>query len=274
MSEAGAGRRIKAAKLILLAPEASELLRNNRVSLSTLELLSEVATKENVKGLVALTEGKSTEEVRFLIGVVKPQPIEKDRIEPFVARITEGDEEVLREMVKVFTAFSRELWERLEALKVKLSSKYPSGATIPQLVTELLDLHDEVEREREERLLRKDRKREEAGRPLPTSKTSSIPLSVERAITERDECRCSFVSRDGKRCSEVWALEKDHVIPGARGGKGTVTNTRSLCRAHNRLVAEQLFGRGFMERKIEQAKSGRAHSVAEYDESRGGRLSP
>jgi 5-methylcytosine-specific restriction endonuclease McrA len=72
----------------------------------------------------------------------------------------------------------------------------------------------------------------------------------------------------------VWALEKDHVIPVARGGKGTVTNTRSLCRAHNRLVAEQLFGKGFLERKIEEAKSGGADSGAEYDESVGGRLSP
>jgi hypothetical protein len=94
-------------------------------------------------------------------------------------------------MVKVFTAFSRELWERLEALKVKLSSKYPSGATIPRLVTEHLDLHDDVERQREERLLRRDRKREEAERPLPTSEVSYIPQSVERAITSRDECRCS-----------------------------------------------------------------------------------
>jgi hypothetical protein len=53
-----------------------------------------------------------------------------------------------------------------------------------------------------------------------------------------------------------------------------VTNTRLLCRAHYRLAAEQLFSKGFVERKIEEAKSGREHSVAEYGESRGGRLSP
>jgi hypothetical protein len=86
MSEAGAGRRIKATKIILLDPEAYGLLRENRVSLSTLELLSEVATKENIKGLLARAEGKSTREVRFLVGAVKPQPVEKDGRSPSARR--------------------------------------------------------------------------------------------------------------------------------------------------------------------------------------------
>jgi hypothetical protein len=267
MSEAGAGRRIKAAKIVLLAPKAYELLREKKVSLSILELLSEVATKENVENLLSLAEGKSMREIRFLVGALKPQPLEKDRLEPIVVKLTEGSEEVMREMVKLFAIISREVCERLEALKVQLSSKYPTGAMITQLLTELLDRWDDVERQREERLFRRDRKREEVGAPLPSSETSYIPKAVERAVSERDECRCSYVSRDGNRCSEVWALKKDHVIPLARGGQGTVTNTRLLCRAHNRLVAEQLFGKEFMGRKIEEAKSARIHSDAEEGES-------
>jgi len=80
-----------------------------------------------------------------------------------------------------------------------------------------------------------------------------IPASVKRAVSERDERRCTFVSESGKRCDERGFLEYDHAEPVARGGKPTVDNVRLLCRAHNQHAAERAFGAEFMDKKRQDA---------------------
>jgi 5-methylcytosine-specific restriction endonuclease McrA len=45
-------------------------------------------------------------------------------------------------------------------------------------------------------------------------------------------------------------LEFDHVKPYALGGAHEVSNIRVVCRAHNGLAAEAIFGKKFMEQKI------------------------
>jgi len=49
-------------------------------------------------------------------------------------------------------------------------------------------------------------------------------------------------------------LEIDHIVPQAKGGKGTTDNLRVRCRAHNRLAAENEFGREHVERKIDERR--------------------
>ncbi|MBX3228745.1 MAG: HNH endonuclease, partial [Labilithrix sp.] len=67
-----------------------------------------------------------------------------------------------------------------------------------------------------------------------------------------------FVSADGERCPAREWLEVDHRQPRALGGAGTIENVRILCRAHNRLAAEQAFGVEHVARKIEEARAARA----------------
>ena len=68
-----------------------------------------------------------------------------------------------------------------------------------------------------------------------------IPAQVRRAVWERDQGRCTFVSESGHRCGSPKFLEFDHVEPVARGGQATVG-------------AEQAFGAGFMHEKRERAR--------------------
>jgi hypothetical protein len=81
-----------------------------------------------------------------------------------------------------------------------------------------------------------------------------IPSHVRRAVWERDQGRCTFLSANGKRCTARRFLEFDHVDPVARGGKATVDGMRLRCRAHNQYEAERVFGAGFMRRKREEAR--------------------
>jgi 5-methylcytosine-specific restriction endonuclease McrA len=37
----------------------------------------------------------------------------------------------------------------------------------------------------------------------------------------------------GKKCDSNYQLQKDHIIPKAKGGSDDLTNFRTLCRTHN-----------------------------------------
>jgi 5-methylcytosine-specific restriction endonuclease McrA len=76
-----------------------------------------------------------------------------------------------------------------------------------------------------------------------------IPNAIRRAVRERDQDRCTFVSHTGHRCESGRFLEFDHIEPVARGGRSTIENLRLRCRAHNQYQAEQAFGVAFMSNK-------------------------
>jgi 5-methylcytosine-specific restriction endonuclease McrA len=60
-----------------------------------------------------------------------------------------------------------------------------------------------------------------------------ISAAMKREVWRRDHGQCSYVSPQGKRCGSRFALEIDHQIPLALGGKTDLSNLRLLCRAHN-----------------------------------------
>jgi 5-methylcytosine-specific restriction endonuclease McrA len=97
--------------------------------------------------------------------------------------------------------------------------------------------------------------REPHREPRPDNGAPSryIPASVRRAVWERDQGRCTFISITGGRCRSRRFLECDHIVPVARGGKATVENIRLRCSAHNQYEAERAFGVDFMRRKRQEA---------------------
>ncbi len=92
--------------------------------------------------------------------------------------------------------------------------------------------------------------------PAREPKGRHVPASIQRAVMRRDGHRCTFVAADGRRCESRTRLEFDHVRPLARGGQTSVDNLRMRCRAHNFHEAERVYGKGFMTRKLAQAKHG------------------
>jgi len=72
-----------------------------------------------------------------------------------------------------------------------------------------------------------------------------VPVAVRDEVMLRDGGQCTFVC-DSQRCSETNGLEIDHVRPFAMGGEHSLENLRLLCPAHNRLMAERVYGRGKM----------------------------
>jgi HNH endonuclease len=87
-------------------------------------------------------------------------------------------------------------------------------------------------------------------------KSRHIPAGVAREVFERDQGRCTFVSRDGRRCNERCRLEIEHIHPWSQNGPATVENLCLLCRAHNLHQARLKFGAEFIQRAIEGKQGG------------------
>jgi hypothetical protein len=89
-------------------------------------------------------------------------------------------------------------------------------------------------------------KPEGAGEATPkgTGRSSRIvPRSVKRAVWARDGGRCAYTAPDGRRCESCDALEYDHIVAWADGGRSdTPDNIRLLCRAHNQRLGRRRFG--------------------------------
>jgi hypothetical protein len=58
------------------------------------------------------------------------------------------------------------------------------------------------------------------------SETRYIPAKVKRIVCHRDKGRCMHVDGDGKRCESKHALQYEHIIPFAKGGKTSLENLK------------------------------------------------
>jgi len=91
----------------------------------------------------------------------------------------------------------------------------------------------------------------------PAKVREPVAAEVRRQVWKRDDGRCAWIGPDGRRCGSKWRLELDHIHPAALGGPSTLDNMRVLCGAHNKLHAEQTFGRAHMAQfRRKQPRSG------------------
>ena len=237
MGEGEAFRRILAARLGRRFPVVYDLLASGSVNLSTLELLREWMTAENHAELLAAVAGKGKREVQVLLAKRFPRP---DR----PATVRHVRVEVLSEarFAVEFTA-SEALREKLERCRDLMSHSNPNGdlAVVIERAVDLLLV--DLERKRLARTKRAPRPRDVRERG-----SSGIKRATRREVFQRDGFRCTYVAENGRRCESRAFLELDHAVPKALGGSDVVENLRVRCRAHNRLWAEQVFGRERVDR--------------------------
>jgi hypothetical protein len=89
------------------------------------------------------------------------------------------------------------------------------------------------------------RKRLDETNTRPSSRY--LPAPVRRLVRRRDGNRCTFVNRNGTRCTERRRLEFHHRRPYGRGGDHSPANVWLVCRAHNAYLAELDYGQKQME---------------------------
>ena len=85
-----------------------------------------------------------------------------------------------------------------------------------------------------------------------------IPRAVAARVWQRDKGQCTYVAAlSGMRCQCRRGLQIDHIVPFARGGSSNlVSNLRLLCPQHNRVAADDIFGREFMKAAEQKGRRG------------------
>ena len=89
-----------------------------------------------------------------------------------------------------------------------------------------------------------------------------IANATKREIAARDDLRCTFVGSDGQRCGARRFTQIHHDEPWARRGDDSATNLRILCASHNRLLAEQDFGRELVANRVQNRRGSPGASQA------------
>ena len=285
LREGAAFRRIAAMRVVRRLPVVAEAVRDGRLCLSTVAVLEQLLTEQNVGELVARAAFLTKAEVQRLAVTLQPRTAPKDglrllpsrKAEPRETRPVEEQstpsasvaaappapavlqlappssratlEPVTADTYSLRVTVDAALQKDIEELKALLSHKIPKG-DVTAVVREAIQCALEKHRKRKG-ASEPTRKRKSPVAAKPAKKTGCgrqpISAAVRREVWKRDEGRCTWRGPDGQRCGNTWQVELDHIRPAALGGPSTVENLRILCRAHNALSAEHAFGREHME---------------------------
>jgi 5-methylcytosine-specific restriction endonuclease McrA len=287
-SEDGAKRRIQAARAVRRFPALLTAVAEGRLHLTAVCLLAPHLEAENVDALIEAASHKRKSEIEGWLGRRFPRgkPEATEFIKPLISDVellapahpetaapTSGsplDEGALAhlefpgqdvpsqpERYLIQVTIQKSTHDKLRYAQALLSHALPSG-DLSQVFERALDsLIARLEKRKFGGITRRTRRpRAEVGRRC-------VPAHVRRAVWERDQGQCTFVSASGVRCKSRRFLEFDHVDPVARGGRATVDNLRLRCRAHNQYEAKRVFGSQFMKRKRLGAAEAKARALAE-----------
>jgi 5-methylcytosine-specific restriction endonuclease McrA len=285
LSEDAASKRIQAARAARQFPALFAAVAEGRLYLAAVCLLAPHLTSENVERLVEVATHRRKAEIEELLARLFPRPglpamlravpalvppahVGDDPSEHAPGHVEEspGDGVASAERYFLKLTIGKRTREKLRYAQELLSHAVPSG-DVAQVLDRALDaLIVDLEKRklgagpRLQPQLWADTRRQQRSRaalptrPRPPARSRYVPAPVRRAVWERDQGQCTFVSAAGHRCESRRFLEFDHIDPVARGGRATVEGLRLRCRAHNQYEAERMFGAGFMSRKRHEAR--------------------
>ncbi len=257
MSGSASQRRIVVARLARRFPSLLGHLRSGKVHLSHVIALRDHLTEANVEELVEAASGKTTQELEVIIAARFPRPDVRQALEDLPAagpglsgssgrfgRLKPLSER--RCLLQV--SISTELRAKLERARDLMRHRNPTGDLEAILDAALDVLLAKIEKERLGKAA-SPRGKDGHAHPGPT-KAGYVPRAVRREVFERDGGQCTFVDAHDRRCPTQAFLEIDHIQSRALGGSDDAANLRLLCRAHNRLHAEEVFGKTYVAERI------------------------
>ncbi len=286
MSENEAFRRVTASRLARRYPVILDMLAEGDIHLCALAVLRDYLTKENHHELLVEASRKTKRQIEELVAKRHPRPdvaatirklpaprqVTTEVMMPAPAKEAPGTvasprlsppalppepplkprtivEPLREDRSRLQLNASAELKHKLELARDMMSHANPSGDLVVVIERALDLLIDRLERERFGKANQERRK------ALPNPNKRYVPNAVRREVVKRDGLQCSYVSPDGERCQSRQFLQFHHVQAWALGGKTTTESLRIFCGAHNRLAAEQDFGKQKIADKVAGART-------------------
>lgn len=285
--------RIGIARLLRELPAVLDYVRSGQVHLTGLRVLAPHLTRENHVALLSEATGRSKRAIEEQMARLAPKPSVPDSVrltpkpqglvtpEPdlFAARPSSPPllppkrdvvQPLSEDTFKVQFTASRRVQEKLREAQALLSHR-AAQADLATVIERALDLLLLETKKKKFGVGRTPRKATASANAEKTSPSRHVPDAIKREVYQRDDGQCTYVGKSNKRCGETRHLEFDHIEGFARTHSHSVEKIRLLCRAHNSLAAEQMYGAAFMEKKVKQSQT---QVVVEVVELGGSLLSP
>ena len=258
-SEAAAGRRIAAMRLLVEIPEIAPAIQNGTLNLSAIGSVQSFFkkeeanqgkkyTKEEKRKVLESIASKSKRECEKLLAILSPESaLGPEKIKPLTESHTE-----LRLIV------NEETLKKFEKLRDLLAHQNPEGSygKLLDLIAEMaLDQVDPARKEARIQSRKVDTKKLVAT-PVDSDKSKSpalaISASVRRQVYLRDGGQCTYQDpKTGRTCGSTFKLEMDHIVPKALGGTSESQQLQLRCRNHNLWEAVSKLGKETMSRFVE-----------------------
>ncbi len=235
-SESAAYRRVQAARFLKTNPEIYESIKTGKLSLSAVSEIAKIKEANAKMELLKASEGKSARVVQAMAAKFQA-PVKSKRETIRAKQVVTSDEPTLfslqkpiaqtQESYSITIEVDKDFMNLLNETKALIGHR-PTSEVFRKTMAEFVDKRTQIKRR--------------VAIKAPVN-SRFIPKSVKLLVMDRDNKQCSFVSSDGKRCTEKHSLEFDHKVPYAVGGTNGTENIRLLCKAHNLLHAERFFGK-------------------------------
>lgn len=215
LSEAAANKRIRVARKAREIPALFGAIADGRLNLNGVVLLASSLTPQNAQELIAMASGKSRFEIERLVAERSPRsetmPMVVHAATPAFAPVAEVAAEpvgqlaarpvhvtvprpkvvpIARDRYDVTFSIGQDTHDKLQRAEVLLGHTIPNG-----------DLATTLDRVLDLAIALLEKKKFGAGSKRPMRKNSSnsryVPAQVRRAVWQRDEGRCTFVSKNG-----------------------------------------------------------------------------
>jgi len=294
LSEGSVARRIQVANVSRRFPQMIAALAENRMSLTVTGLLAPVLTESNVEKLLSDCSGKPSREVEEYLVALRPKPVFEPSLRKVssapaatlalqaapaqtsgptprpIPRVSPSILEPARPDVFNFRfAANREFKENFERLAEVLGVHNPlqhMSEIMAQAVNLALDKKD-VKRRLARRRARKTKSatepktKQHRAREIP-AKNRYLSSQKRERVHERAGYQCEYRGPDGTRCRARTGLEIEHLLPFAIHRTHDEKHLRLYCGPHNRLAAEKVYGREFIQEKISASRQeGRSNCV-------------
>jgi hypothetical protein len=273
LSEGSVALRLQVANVSRRFPQLLAAIAENRLSLTVAGLLAPHLTDENAEKLIAACAGMTKREAEEHLVSLRPKP----RFAPSIRMIPAPVAEPLKEesprppslppppqrpsssilQPATPTAYNfrfatdKEFKDKFERLAEVLGVENPLQH-MDEIFEKAVDIA--LDKKDPKRRLQRRKGRRARQRSRPDEISRYISPDVRDRIHDRGDYQCQYRSPGGRRCTSRTGLQIEHERPFGRYRSHDEKFLKLFCPAHNRLAAEQVYGREFMERKVANAR--------------------
>ena len=206
-SEAGAGRRVRAARCLAQSPEIYSQLKNGTITLCSLSEVATVFTPENQELVLTAIQGASKREAQAIAqSFGAPKPAKRSTIRAKKVLVTPlvefGNTEPTPPVAEPRYSFSFEVSQ--EVMDLYTEARAIMGHLKPEEVFERALKHFIAQKKQAPRVI-KAKVIVKQDKPV-TSKSRAVPLNTRRTVLERDNYQCTYCAADGKQESAVHSV--------------------------------------------------------------------